>query len=327
MSHPDLETPRPSSGESFSDAVTLAFGDAEAQLYGLVRVGLTPDHSKDPGLASEHSKRPGLASGPGEPARAGADHPARASGLALLFSGRDLAAAGAVGAVPVAEASYAPPELRDMGIETVERFARWRARFESDQGGFSLEVSALSPPLTFGDADPAGEAAASQGYEQLCLVEGTVRAGETERPISCLGQRGHTWGAPDWDRLELTRTLSAWLGHDAGLALASVRPARAKGHADEAVSAFLLEAADDGVTTRPIADARLSTTYDGAGRQRRAGLELWEDEEADYPRRASGEVLCGTSLELGRLRLDCAFFEWHMEGRAGVGRYDVLRRV
>ena len=297
MTDADLETPRPPTGEGFSDAVTLAFGDAEAQLYGLVRVGLAP----------------------------GA--PARASGLALLFAGRDLAAAGVAGAVPIDEPSFAPPELEGMGIETVERLAHWRARFEADEGGFSLEVSALSPPLTFGEGDPAGEAAATQGYEQLCLVEGTVRAGGKERPISCLGQRGHTWGAPDWERLELIRTLSAWLGEDAGLALASARPARAKGHAEEAVSAFLLEAVDDGITSRPIADARLSTTYDGAGRQRRAGLELWEDEDADYPRRASGEVLCGTSLELGRLRLDCAFFEWHMEGRTGVGRYDVLRKA
>jgi hypothetical protein len=38
-------------------------------------------------------------------------------------------------------------------------------------------------------------------------------------------------------------------------------------------------------------------------------------------------VACGTSLELGRLRLDCAFFDWRMEGRVGVGRYDVLRRA
>ena len=49
--------------------------------------------------------------------------------------------------------------------------------------------------------------------------------------------------------------------------------------------------------------------------------------EDSYPRRGAGEVLCGTSLDLGRLRLDCAFFRWRMEGREGVGRYDVLRRV
>ena len=30
---------------------------------------------------------------------------------------------------------------------------------------------------------------------------------------------------------------------------------------------------------------------------------------------------------LGRLRLDCAFFHWEMDGRQGVGRYDILRRA
>ena len=71
---------------------------------------------------------------------------------------------------------------------------------------------------------------------------------------------------------------------------------------------------------------RLSTTFDGEGRQRRAGLELYEDPDG-YPHRGAGEVVCGTSLDLGRLRLDCAFFTWHLEGRTGLGRYDVLRRA
>ena len=75
-----------------------------------------------------------------------------------------------------------------------------------------------------------------------------------------------------------------------------------------------------------VEDPRLSTGYDGEQRQRRAGLELWLDEES-HARRAAGEVVCGTSLDLGRLRLDCAFLRWHMEGREGVGRYDILRRV
>jgi hypothetical protein len=76
-----------------------------------------------------------------------------------------------------------------------------------------------------------------------------------------------------------------------------------------------------------VADPRLSTTYDGDGHQRRAGLELWVGGEHDYPRRAAGEVLCGSTFDLGRVRLDCAFFAWHMEGRHGVGRYDLVRRA
>ena len=50
-------------------------------------------------------------------------------------------------------------------------------------------------------------------------------------------------------------------------------------------------------------------------------------EEAEHAHRMAGEVLCGTSIDLGEQRLDSAFFGWRMEGREGVGRYDVLRRV
>jgi hypothetical protein len=78
---------------------------------------------------------------------------------------------------------------------------------------------------------------------------------------------------------------------------------------------------------KPVADPRLSTTYDGDGHQRRAGLELWVGDEDDMPERATGEVLCGSTLELGPLALDLAFFAWQFEGREGVGRYDVLRRA
>jgi hypothetical protein len=293
----ELESPRPAAGAGFSDAVTVSFGDPAAELYGLVRVGLSP--------------------GP----------PRAASGLALLFSGREVSAATALAGVEVAEPSFAPSELDAVAVETLEPLVGWRARFAGEDGGFDLEVRAVSPPVAFGQDDPVAQLAASDGYEQLCRVEGTVEVDGEARVVRCLGQRGHTWGAPDWDRLALTRSLSAWLDDDGGLALSAVRPAKAKGHADEAISAVLLERADDGLAVRRVADARLSTTYDGGGHQRRAGLELWEQEDAEYPRRAFGQVLCGTSLELGRLRLDCAFFAWSMEGRSGVGRYDVLRRA
>jgi hypothetical protein len=131
--------------------------------------------------------------------------------------------------------------------------------------------------------------------------------------------------------MSLARTLSAWIDDGLGLTLTAVRPAKSDGHGRETVSATILERDEHGARTegvRPVAvaDPRLSTTYDADGRQRHAGLELWVDED-DYPRRAAGEVVCGTTLDLGRLRLDCAFFRWRMDGREGVGRYDVLRRA
>jgi hypothetical protein len=122
--------------------------------------------------------------------------------------------------------------------------------------------------------------------------------------------------------MALARTVTAWFDDEHAFSGVAVRPAKASDHAGEATSAFLL----DGVPAE-VADARLSTTYDADGRQRAAGAELYVGPEDDYPARLAGEVVAGTSLDLGRLRLDCAFFRWRWAGRQGAGRYDVLRRV
>ena len=103
------------------------------------------------------------------------------------------------------------------------------------------------------------------------------------------------------------------------MTLTAVRPAKTKHHGEEAVAAFLVDRGEP----RAIFDPRLSTTYDGELRQRRAGLELWMSAEGGYARRAAGEVVCGTTVDLGDLRLDSAFFQWRMEGRT---RDRALRR-
>jgi hypothetical protein len=185
-----------------------------------------------------------------------------------------------------------------------------------------------TPAVLDGDV-PAGKLGGMEGYDQLVKVTGTVTVGGVQRTFAGRGQRGHSWGAPDWDKLGLARTLGVWLEGDAGVTLTAVRPAKASSHADEAIHAVLLgrDGETDEQLSLVVADPRVSTTYDSEGRQRHAGLELYETDEAPYARRAAGEVACGTTLDLGRLRLDCAFFTWRMEGRSGVGRYDVLRRV
>jgi hypothetical protein len=74
-----------------------------------------------------------------------------------------------------------------------------------------------------------------------------------------------------------------------------------------------------------VEDARISTVYDGEGRQRSAGLELWLPGE-DFPRRGSGVVVAGSSLELEGLRVHVAVFRWRVEGREGVGAYELMVR-
>jgi hypothetical protein len=284
--------------DAATDSVTFAFGDADAQLYGLARLGLSR----------------------------GADGARQGSALALLFSGREPVAALARGALPVAQdAGWDALELAGVGATIEAPLERWTVRFDAADGqGFALEFSAHGAAATLGDDAPAGRLGGMVGYDQPCRVRGTVRAGGREHAVEALGQRGHAWGDPDWERIELARTVTAWTD-SASAALTAVRPAGAAHHAEEATWAALWE--PEGLVE--IDDGRLSTTYDDDGHTRRAGLELWPagDTGDEWARRGAGEVLCGSSLDLGSLRLDCAFFRWHLEGQAGVGRYDILRRA
>ncbi len=291
----DSEQARTPTGPAFADAVTFAFGDEHAQLYGLARIGLSP--GEDGGAPS-------------------------GSALALLFSGREPVAAIALGGLEAgADAGWDAIALGGLRMTVDEPLRVWRVAMDAERHGFDLRFEALTPPAEIDGGEAVARAGGMAGYEQLCGVTGTVRADGREHEIRCLGQRGHGWGEPDGSRIASARTVAAWPGAGYGLALASVRPQGAE-HGDELVWAALLD--EEG--TLRVEDARVSTTYDDEGRQRRAGLELWLGDE-EYPHRGSGEVLCGSTLDLGQLRLDCAFFRWRIDGESGVGRYDVLRRA
>jgi hypothetical protein len=220
-------------------------------------------------------------------------------------------------------------EVSAAGLDTsvVEPLRAWRLQYAADDASLDLDLHAIGAIAALDPEHPAARAGGMTGFEQAVRVTGTATIGGRRLSVDGLGQRGHSWGAPDWDRIALARTVGAWFGDDLAVSLTAIRPAGAKHHEDERVAATILEAdaETDAPRAVPVLDPRLSTTYDADGRQLAAGLELFVDEEG-APRRAAGEVACGTTLDLGRLTLHCAFFRWRMEGRAGIGRYDVLAR-
>jgi hypothetical protein len=274
-----VSEPVQTGGDGFTDAMTFAFGDRDAGLFGLARAG--------------------VAGGQG-------------SALGVLFAGREPVSVVAEGGHAVADdAHWDELALNGLTVRILEPHVRWAVTLETEPG-FELELEAVSPPAEF------SELGGMEGHEKLCRVRGTAAG----RPVDCLGQRGRSWGTADWSRIALTRSLGAWLEDGPSVIYSAVRPSGADSHADEASWGALV----DGDGAVAIDDPRVSTTYDGDGHQRRAGLELWVGEEDGYPRRGAGHVLCGSSVELGQLRLDCAFFAWTLDGREGVGRYDVLRR-
>lgn len=293
------EAPRRLSG-SESEAVTVAFGDVAHDVFGIARVGLS----------------------------VGEDGGAVASGLGLLFSGGEPVSVRADGGVAVGSAGWGGAAAAGVTTEVVEPLRSWRVAFDDGDGsGFSLSLEARSEPAALDRGDDAAKLGGMEGYEQLVSVSGAATVRGTAVPVSCLGQRGHSWGAPDWDKLSLARTVGVWLDGGVGLTLTALRPSKTRDHEREVLAGYLFASADGLAAPVRISEPRLSTTYDEEGCQRRAGLELFVGAEDDYPHRAAGEVLYGTTLDLGRLRLDTAFFEWRMEGRSGVGRYDLLRRV
>lgn len=309
---PALERPRTSDAPGFSDAVTCAFADAEAGVQGTVRIGLA----------------------------AGA-----ASGLTMVFVGGAPAIAHAEGGIAVEEGTDSYDELRAAGIEhrVVEAHARWTVVAALEGARLELELEASGPPFVLAAGTPAARRGGMEGYEQPCRVRGRLDyqvPGQEPASIAIdgVGQRGHQWGAPDWETLELSRTLTGWFGDDLAFNVSALRPAGARSHADEVSWSTIArppapEDEEDGISTAPALpvavdapEPRISTTLDGDGRHTFATVELWESDEGPVWT-ATGEPVSGTTLELGRLRLDMAFFRWRLDGRSGLGRYDILRRV
>jgi hypothetical protein len=158
---------------------------------------------------------------------------------------------------------------------------------------------------------------------QLAHVQGTVTLDGGERAVDCAGQRSRRLGALDPKRFGALRTVSAWCGDADGVAVLAARPRRARGHDSDLLDAVLV---DGGVPVR-VTEPRLSSTYTADGLPARVGLELWfgeVDSEDQYTRRAAGEAI-GRAAACEDPGLRSELLRWRMQGRVGVGVYELLR--
>ena len=185
---------------------------------------------------------------------------------------------------------------------------------EREEGSWTA-TSGDELSLRFEPSSPAVDLGG--GTARVCRVRGRVADAE----VDCLGTTGETTEPPQWSELDALRTVSALFDEGNAVLAVARRPRGSFGHGQELITAHLLTAGE------PVAveDSRISTVYDGEGRQRSAGLELWLPAE-DFPRRVSGTVRVGLSLSLEGLRVHVAVFDWRMEGREGVGSYELAAR-
>ena len=108
------------------------------------------------------------------------------------------------------------------------------------------------------------------------------------------------------------------------LALTSMLPAGAGSIDEEKVTAALCEPDRAPLT---FEETLLSTEYGEDGVQRRATLELWPDVEEMRPLRGAGSLISSVCVRRQSLDSQIAFFRWSVEGREGLGTYEVARTV
>jgi len=195
----------------------------------------------------------------------------------------------------------------------------WRAdgtgwRLSAD--GVELEVE---PATTERESFPhEDDREPIRGVQELCHVRGTVSVSGTEQQVDCPGTRSVIDGIEPAE-LDSVRAVTGWFAPDEAFTLLALRAPRSRGQESDLVAATLFD--PDGWV--PVADPRLSTTYDGTGVPTRVNLELWVSEgDNEFPRRAAGEAAAPSAtvtapgLEMRAIPLRC-----HCRGRDGGGVY------
>ncbi len=195
----------------------------------------------------------------------------------------------------------------------------WRAdgaiwRLSAD--GVDLEVDPATEERESFPHPDGGEPIS--GVQELCRVRGSVAVSGNEQRVDCPGTRSAIAGLEP-SSLDSVRAVTGWFAPDEAFTLLALRAPRDRGHESDLVAATLFD--PEGWV--PVADPRLSTTYDGAGVPTRVNLELWVSEgENEFPRRAAGEAAAPSAtvtapgIEMRVIPLRC-----HSRGREGGGVY------
>jgi hypothetical protein len=152
---------------------------------------------------------------------------------------------------------------------------------------------------------------------RLCRALGSARGRDGERELACLAVANRALGEPQQEA-GLRRSITVALADGGLVAIRAARPAGAAAHDEEEVTAAML---DPGGPVE-IDEVLVSTEYDSEGRHRRATLELWP--QGGPLVRGAGAIVCGATVRDGGPRIEEAFFRWSIDGRPGLGRYEIV---
>lgn len=154
-------------------------------------------------------------------------------------------------------------------------------------------------------------------------ASGLLSSAEGEARLDCPAASISVRRPPSADLL-LRRFILAFLADGGMLALAAARPAGTEEHDAEEVIALVRSPSGE---AGPPPEVLLSTAYDDAGHHTRATVELWPQEGSEEkPSRGGGTRIGGGFVATGDWRVETALFGWSVDGRPGLGRYEIARR-
>jgi len=126
------------------------------------------------------------------------------------------------------------------------------------------------------------------------------------------------------DSAALRRSIGIVFSDGGLLAISAARPPGASEHGEESVTSVIC--GPDGAPVE-VSETLLSTEYGPDGVQRRATLELWVDGEEGQPLRGAGTLISAAKVRRAGSEAEIAFFRWALEGREGLGHYEIVRDV
>jgi hypothetical protein len=186
----------------------------------------------------------------------------------------------------------------------------------------STAAGSQAPSTAAGAQEPSTAAGAQETPTELCRVRGQVTLEGKEHAVDGLGVRSRQPSLQPRG-LDSLRGVWGWFEDQQALALLSARPAGASDQEHDHLDATMFEA----LRPTPVADPRLSTTYDADGLPARVGLELWIGEgDQQYPQRAAGEAVGpGQELVTEGATVRVLPLRCHSSGLDGPGVYLLAR--
>jgi hypothetical protein len=219
---------------------------------------------------------------------------------------------GGSGAIMLGQHVLAAAPIPENGLDGL---ADGPLKLETERGSLAVEIESQGEPIMIeGSLTGAREA-------RLSRIRGELVEGDRRIELDCPGvlhaRREPAAAGP----VDLSRELTIVLSDGGLICVATARQAGSDRHSSEQSLAAISHPGG----YIEFGQVLLSTEYDGAGRQRRATLELWPESDEIAALHGAGTVISGCTARVGGATVDTALFRWSLDGHSGLGRYEIRR--